>query len=103
MKNREMLGVAACNSAYRGEFADPVGGAYRADAAHPGIAVRCVSGVELIAASDTIDRRMLDDRIIDGKRIIPSDAEDIVDTYLVKPPQHITHDAFSHESLLSHR
>jgi hypothetical protein len=97
VKNRNMLGVRTRNSTYRGEFAHPVRGAYRADAAHPGIPISGVAGIELVAASDPIDRRVLDDRVIDGKRVIPGDAEDVVDTNLVEPPQHVLNDGFSHE------
>ena len=82
MKNRKMLGVGTRNTAYRGQFAHPVGGAHRADAAHPGIPISGVGGVELVATSDPIDRRVLDDRVIDRKRVIPGDAEDVVDTNL---------------------
>jgi hypothetical protein len=81
-----MLGVRTRNSAQRREFAHPICGAQRADPAHPGIPVSGVAGVELVAASDPIDRRVLDDRVIDGKRVIPGDAEDVVDTNLLQAP-----------------
>jgi hypothetical protein len=45
-----------------------------------------VGGVELVAASDPLDFRVLDDRVIDRKCVIPGDSEDVVDTNLVESP-----------------
>ena len=77
-----MLGVGARNRADRAELSHPVGGAHRADATHPGVPISRVGGIKLVAASDPIDRGVLDDRVLDGKREIPGDSEDVVDTNL---------------------
>ena len=62
------------------EFPNPVGSADRADTAHPRISISGVRRVELIAASDPTDRRMLGNRVVDGKRVVPGDSEDVVGT-----------------------
>ena len=97
MKHREMLGVGTRNTAHRGEFAHPEGGAQRGDAAHPGITIRGVGGIELVTAGDPIQRWVLDDRVVDRKRVIPRDSEDVIDANLLEPPQDILNDGFSHE------
>jgi hypothetical protein len=87
VENGEMLGIRTRNRAYGGEFAHPVRGAYRTHATHPGIAIGGVGGVQFVAASNPLDRRVLDDRVIDRKRVISGDSEDVVDSNLVEAPQ----------------
>ena len=99
VKNRKVFGVGTRNRAHRGQFAHPVGGAHGADAAHPGIPVSGIAGVELVAASDPIDRRVFDDRVIDPKRVVAGDSEDVIDANLVEAPQDILNDGFRHEVL----
>ena len=86
MKHREMLGVGTRNTAHRGEFAHPVRGAQRGDAAHPGIPIRGVGGIELVAARDPVQRRVFDDRVVNRERVIPGNSEDVVDANLFEPP-----------------
>jgi hypothetical protein len=56
-----------------------------------------VAGIEFVAASDPIDCRMLDNRVIDRTRVIACNSEDFVHTNLVKTPQDILNDSFVHD------
>src|SRR5262245_26470307 len=40
---------------------------------------------------------MLDDRVVDGKRVLPCNAEDVVDTNLVESLQDVLDNTFSHD------
>jgi hypothetical protein len=77
-----MLGIPTRDTAHRGESAYSIGSAHCADAAYPGLPVSCVGGVELVAASDPMDRGVFDDCVVDGKRVFAGDFEDVVDTNL---------------------
>jgi hypothetical protein len=89
MKHREMLGVGTRNTAHRGQFAHPVGGAHGSDAAHPGIPIRGVGGIELVTTGNPIQRCVFDDRVIDRKCVVPGDSEDIIDANFLEPSQDI--------------
>jgi hypothetical protein len=103
VKNSEILRVRTRNRAHRCQFTHPVRGTHRADAAHAGIAIGGVAGIKLVAASDPINRRMLNDRVIDGKRVIPGDPEDIVNANLIESSQDVGADGFGHATFSNSR
>jgi hypothetical protein len=78
VKDREVLGIGARDAVQRAQFTDAVGRADCADAADSGVTVGGIGCIQLIAAPNPVDVRIVDDGIVHGKGVVPGDPEDIV-------------------------
>jgi hypothetical protein len=77
MDDREVFSIGPANTANRAEFADAVGGAQSRHAVVTSVAIGSVGGVEFIATSDPSEVSVRGDGIVDRKREVPGNTEDI--------------------------
>src|SRR5580692_5331922 len=77
MDDREVFSIGPANAANRAEFADAVGGAQSRYAVVTSVAIGSVGGVEFIATSNPSKVSVRRDGIIDRKREVPGNTEDV--------------------------
>lgn len=98
MEHRQVLGVGARDRVERAQFADAIGGAQRRQPTDPGIPVRGVARVELVAAPDPRDVGVVDDRVLDWEGEVARDTEDGVDADVVEAVEHVFDHCLRHRS-----
>jgi len=102
VKYRQVLGARAGDRAECAEFADPVRRADRAGTADAGISVGGIACIELVAAADPVDPRVVHDRVVHREGEIAGHAEDILNSNGLEPSQDMPDDRLRHSGPLWH-
>lgn len=100
VEDRKIFGISACHARERAEFAHAVGGADGPDAFDASVAVRCVGGVEFVAAADPAELWIETNGVVDGKRKITGNTKDVADTDLFETAKNIFNDGLGQAGLL---
>src|ERR1700683_5426275 len=96
VKNGQMLGIGPGNGIDGAEFADAVGGADRADAFDAGVAVRRVTGIQLVATTNPAHVGIIANRVVNRERIVAGNTEDIGDADIVKSRKDVLNNGLVH-------
>ena len=102
VKHRQVLGARAGDRAECAELADPVRRADRTGTADAGISVGGIACIELVAAADPVDSRIVHDRVVHRESEIAGHAEDILNSNRVEPSQDMPDDCLKHSGPLLH-
>jgi len=89
VEHGQALGIGTGDAVDGAEFTDAVGCTDSANPANARIAVSGVGGIEFVAAADPANLFTEADGVVDGKRKIAGDAEDVSDTDLTQTGQNI--------------
>jgi hypothetical protein len=89
VEHRQALGIGTGDAVIGTEFTDAVSRANSANPANTRIAVSGVGGIEFVAAADPAHLLAEADGVVNGKRKIAGDAEDVSDTDLTQSGQNI--------------
>jgi hypothetical protein len=92
VEHRQALGIGTGDAVDGTEFTDAVSRANSANPANTRIAVSGVGGIEFVAAADPAHLFTEADGVVNGKRKIAGDAEDVSDTDLTQSGQNILDD-----------
>jgi hypothetical protein len=89
MDDREVFSIGPANTANRAEFADAVGGAQSRYAVVTSVAIGSVGGVEFIATSNPSKVSVRGDGIVDRKREVPGNTEDVLYTNVMQARENV--------------
>jgi hypothetical protein len=96
MDDREVFSIGPANAANRAEFADAVGGAQSCYAMSSSIAIGGVRGVEFIATSNPSKVSVRGDGIVDRKREVPGNTEDVPYANVMQARENVLDDGLGH-------
>src|SRR5262249_49998590 len=85
------------DGADRAELSHTVGGADSTEAANPRVPVSSVTRIQLVAASDVVDARVVDDGVMNGKGEVASDSEDVIYPDVLQPSKHMLDHCLCHD------
>jgi hypothetical protein len=94
MEDWKVLRISATDSCKCAEFSDAVGRAESAEAFDAGVTIGGVSGVEFVATTDPTHLRVVADGVVERKRKITGDAEDIWNTNIFEARKNMLNDRF---------
>jgi hypothetical protein len=100
MNDREVFSISSANTANRAELADAVGGAQGRYAVDTSVAIGGVRGVEFIATSNPSKVSVRGDGIVDRKREVPSNTEDVPYANVMQARKNVLYYRRSHAFLL---
>src|SRR5580692_6021854 len=103
MDDREVFSIGPANAANRAEFADAVGGAQSRYAVDTSVAIGSVGGVEFIATANPSKVSVRGDGIVDRKREVPGNTEDVPYANVMQPGENVLYYRRFHAFLLSLR
>jgi hypothetical protein len=89
MDDGKVFSVGPANPANRAEFADAVGGAQSRYAVVTSVAIGSVGGVEFIATSNPSKVSVRGDGIVNRKREVPSNTEDVPYANVMQTREHV--------------
>ena len=89
MDDGEVFSIGAANAANRAEFADAVGGAQSRYAMGTSVAIGSVGGVEFVAASNPSKASIRGDSIVDRKREVTGNTEDVLYTNVMQARENV--------------
>jgi hypothetical protein len=96
MDDREVFRIGPPNAANRAEFADAVGGAQSRYAVVTSVAIGSVGSVEFIATSNPSKVSVRGDGIVDRKREVPGNTEDVPYANVMQARENVLDDGLGH-------
>src|SRR5208282_1774824 len=100
MVDRQAFSIGPCDAVDRAQLADAIGSAEPRHTVDPGIAVRGIGSIELVAAADPAHVLTAADRVVEREGEITGDAKDVFDANLAQPRKDMFYYRFTHCLLL---